>query len=218
MFTIRDWTLKEQHNLTVTGLSAAAGFFASLLLLNSFAVTDLNLRSAVSISALLFAGALGFRERHFPDDPLKPVGFGPDLLVACLGFAFLASLLTALEALTLAGAAIPLLLYGLFLGWLLRTRPRSILQQATLTPADLNAVTAQYIRIAMPSARPQIKAIYAKAIDRATAQTPDAAPVNRLSGEARQEALRAHCLKEATLTLRTVIAETLADESPAIND
>ena len=52
MFTIRDWTLKEQHNLSVIALSSVTGFVVTLFFLNSTGITDINARMAVTLSGM----------------------------------------------------------------------------------------------------------------------------------------------------------------------
>ena len=219
MFNIRDWTLKEQHDVTVVAVAAMTGFVSSLLFLNTVGITDLNARLAVTISWMLFLAVMGYREFHFPHDPL--VSEKPSVDFAAILFALLtvASFFYAgYDQFTLAVMVIPVVLLVALPVYLVKTRRHTVLANPELTREDLAAVTKAYIRMALPSYRPFVKETYQKAVDKVSDMTFDMKAVTHATKDNREKTVRKLCSVAAHKAIRDVLVEALEKTNVEIND
>ena len=219
MFTIRDWTLKEQHNLSVIALSSVTGFVVTLFFLNSTGITDINARMAVTLSGMFFAAIFGFREFHFQEDPLVSDKLSIDLTVILFALLTVASLVYAgYDHFNALFVALPVILLLLLPFYLVKSRRHSPLSNPQLTREDLVAVTSAYLRMAMPSYRARVKAVYNQAIDKIHNASFDLEEINRMSSEQRRQTVQYRCQQLADATLRTVLMETLRQTDLDVND
>lgn len=219
MFTIRDWTLKEQHNLYVIALSSVTGFVVTLFFLNSTGITDINARMAVTLSGMFFAATFGFREFHFQEDPLVSDKLSIDLTVILFALLTVASLVYAgYDHFNALFVALPVILLLLLPFYLVKSRRHSPLSNPQLTREDLVAVTSAYLRMAMPSYRARVKAAYNQAIDKIHNASFDLEEINSMIGEQRRQTVQCLCQQLADATIRTVLMETLRQTDLDVND
>lgn len=219
MFNIRDWTLKEQHDVTVVAVAAMTGFVSSLLFLNTVGIIDLNTRLAVTISWMLFLAVMGYREFHFPHDPL--ISEKPSVDFAAIFFALLtvASLIYAgYDQFNIAVMAIPVVLLVALPVYLVKTRRHTVLANLELTRDDLVSVTKTYIRMALPSYRPFVKETYQKAVDKVPGLFFDMKAVTHASKNTREKVVRGLCAVAAHTAIREVLVEALEKTDVEIND
>ena len=219
MFNIRDWTLREQHDLGVTAGSAFTGFVVSLVLLNTAGVTDLNARTAVTVSMMLFAAAAGYREGHFPQDPLVSEKKSVDFAVMGFGLLTVAALVYAeYDHVGALAMAVPVVLLLALPFYLVKTRRRSMLLNPALAREDLVTLTKTYIRMDLPSYRSFVKATYAEAAQKAETLKFDTKDMNAGDAALREKAVRASCRKAKTSVLRESLKAALEKPEVEIND
>lgn len=219
MFNIRDWTLREQHDVSVTAGSALAGFVASLVLLNTVGIADINARTAVTVSLMLFAAAAGYREFHFPQDPLVSARQSVDFAVMGLGLLTVGALIySGYDHVGALAMAVPVALLLALPFYLVRTRRRSMLANPTLAREDLVTLTKAYVRMDLPSYRSFVKATYAEAAQKAETRKFDTKDMNAENAALREKAVRSSCQKAKTTLLRETLVAALEKPEVEIND